>query len=435
MGNPKTSSLPGCLISSIQQKVNDVQYPGHTPGNSVGFWMDTLCIPVQEDLRELRKLCIANMRHIYSAATAVLVLETSIETMSAEAPVLERSLRIYTTKWLSRLWTYQEGALAQKLYFQFEGKSQELDEITAGIQQQHDHSVSQGRFLPFMVRANTMASSHFNFLNFIVQTEIDEGTVDEIGWMAFIPIAASYATRQTSRRTDETICAFTVLGFDVMPILAIKEDKEKGISSEDVADIRMQMLLIQVRKFDCSIIFNSRPRLQQEGFRWAPRSLIGGIDGSWGNSSGTDVELPESVLVRWGPRLSKVGLEVKGLPGLTITSIPVHFTTNNTKRFYLEPSSSFYYDVILVPDEKGGYPIWDAEASYCLVLAHQLKNVRECIAVLGRKIAPGPKLYHECLAWVELKQKETMNMMESVPVIPYKPERKRKTRENIWVIV
>ena len=91
--------------------------------------MDTLCIPVQEDLDDLRKLCISKMRYIYSAANAVLVLESSMQSMPSTTSIVDKNLKIYTSKWLHRLWTYQEGALAKQLFFQFEDTSEEIQEI------------------------------------------------------------------------------------------------------------------------------------------------------------------------------------------------------------------------------------------------------------------------------------------------------------------
>ncbi|THH14385.1 hypothetical protein EUX98_g9618, partial [Antrodiella citrinella] len=437
MGNPESSSLPGCLVASIQKKVDAVPHPDRPA--RVGFWMDTLCIPVSEDLRELRKLCIASMRHVYSLAYAVLVLEASVEAMSSHASVIEKTLAIYTTKWLRRLWTYQEGSLAKTLYFQLQDGAQEMQTFIDDATQLSRRQGTEGCFAPFITKAEIIVSSHFAFVNHIISDEIMEGNMDNNRSMFLLPMASSYTSRQTSRKTDETICAATILAIDVMPILSIKEDKEHGLSADDVADIRMQMLLCTIGTFDAFFIFNARPRLKQQGFRWAPRSFMGGLEGSFGGHCDTEFGLPEAKVVKWGPDLSRVGLQVQRLPGLPISSLPESFTSTQSSRFYLDPAgltpSSFCYAVTLVPDHNGEYPVWNVNASYYLVLAHALKSNPESVAVLGKVIAPGPKLRHECLAWVELKQKNEGLGKDGLPVILIQLNRRDSGKGRSWVIV
>ncbi|THH32062.1 hypothetical protein EUX98_g2100 [Antrodiella citrinella] len=212
-----------------------------------------------------------------------------------------------------------------------------------------------------------------------------------------------------SVRTDETICASTIFGIDVMPLLAIREEKGR-ITSDDVADIRMQMLLCRIGRINANLVFNTRPRLQQQGFRWAPQSLLGGIKESVGVRSGTRNKSLDGVVMKWGPELSNFGLQVKGLPGLAIDPLPEHFTSSRATQFHLKPQGPglFYYTVTLVPDHNGQYPSWDASASYYLILAHTLEDDPESVAVLAKEVAPDLTVQHECLAWVELKQEDSV---------------------------
>ncbi len=79
--------------------------------------MDTLCVPVRNEFREDRHNGIRNMRHIYVAASAVLVLDSWILQIPSSAFLPDRYARLYQSEWIRRLWTYQEGALAKDLLY------------------------------------------------------------------------------------------------------------------------------------------------------------------------------------------------------------------------------------------------------------------------------------------------------------------------------
>lgn len=84
----------------------------------IPFWLDAICCPVKET--EDQKKAIQLMRSTYQKAYAVLVLDASIfcqnDKKLGDAEIL---LRIFSSRWISRLWTPQEGALAQRLFCQF----------------------------------------------------------------------------------------------------------------------------------------------------------------------------------------------------------------------------------------------------------------------------------------------------------------------------
>jgi hypothetical protein len=89
MGNPEENSLPECQLSRIQEMVDQVNFPGREPNDHVGFWMDTLCVPVKKEFRSYRDSCIRNMRHIYAATAAVLVLDSWLQAIPHTAHVLD----------------------------------------------------------------------------------------------------------------------------------------------------------------------------------------------------------------------------------------------------------------------------------------------------------------------------------------------------------
>ena len=61
LGNPRENSLPKCQLSRLQAMVNAL-YPDEI--HPVRFWMDTLCVPVGKEHKDLRKKSISLMRDL-----------------------------------------------------------------------------------------------------------------------------------------------------------------------------------------------------------------------------------------------------------------------------------------------------------------------------------------------------------------------------------
>ena len=73
---------------------------------------------------------LEKMRETYEDATHVLVLDPSLEGWdSSKYYALESMVRMFTCGWMQRLWTLQEGTLAQRLWFQFSQGPVEYDQL------------------------------------------------------------------------------------------------------------------------------------------------------------------------------------------------------------------------------------------------------------------------------------------------------------------
>ena len=142
LGNLSENSLPRCQISRLRTMIQDlpdmqvmnVQHIGQSDGNTLSeklvrlvesawnvlrsrktvyFWLDTLCIPLNE---EYRQKAIATMAQIYAAAETVLVLDSHMQQLlhvEATDPILATHLTV--SPWMSRSWPLQEGAVASNL--------------------------------------------------------------------------------------------------------------------------------------------------------------------------------------------------------------------------------------------------------------------------------------------------------------------------------
>ncbi|KAH7112955.1 hypothetical protein B0J11DRAFT_542350 [Dendryphion nanum] len=115
LGNPAENALPACQLTYLAARLHDIY--GHS---NCLFWFDTLCIPVKKEHEKLRDLSIDNMASIYAGANAVLVLDR--ELMNTKPVSLQECLaRITCSVWMCRSWTLQEGILAHRCLFQFNG--------------------------------------------------------------------------------------------------------------------------------------------------------------------------------------------------------------------------------------------------------------------------------------------------------------------------
>ncbi|CAM6002077.1 unnamed protein product [Sphagnum balticum] len=225
------------------------------------FWIDTLCIPVGESFAEYRKLAIQRMRSTYQRAKKVLVLDKEILSGSRDARPRERVVRIVLSTWMRRLWTFQEGFLAQDLLFQFRDGPCLLEDIWRAEEQSSHALWSSG--------GTTLAA--------MFMVPMSHAKTDPNPERIFISTFTNLQWRSTTRAGDETLCVAVILGLDPLPLLNIAS-RDAFATSQDtktLLDKRMHLLLHLIKRFAPGIMFLSGNRLSQNGFKWAPTSLLG----------------------------------------------------------------------------------------------------------------------------------------------------------------
>ena len=90
-----------------------------TSRESMLFWIDTLCIPVNSQSSDLRMKAINKMDAVYAHAREVLVLDSEIQRLNIkETHPCELLVRLAYSSWMGRSWTLQEGAIGRATYFQ-----------------------------------------------------------------------------------------------------------------------------------------------------------------------------------------------------------------------------------------------------------------------------------------------------------------------------
>lgn len=322
LGNPNENTLPECQLKRIQQLVNmaskhvatdswDESNPPITTKGSKDnqwFWMDTLCVPVQPEAKQLRKHAIRRMRQTYQDAQLSLVIDTTL----MRTPIAEVCLnpmdpgaflvfaQILSSPWSGRLWTLQESLLAKRVYIIFGGDGSylsmlDLDDIFRLLQVTAAKQVSE--------RGSMVSNQACYFMETLRRA-------DSTATVKLESIFGALAHRSTSRRSDETLCIASLLDLDPGPMLEVGGDGS-GMSEDNLADARMVQLLRCMHEIPSNILFSPTPRLSISNFTWAPRSFLG--------SCFSTHRMTQGVLTPAGLELTLDGIIISDKQGIVLT--------------------------------------------------------------------------------------------------------------------
>ncbi|EEA28671.1 conserved hypothetical protein [Talaromyces marneffei ATCC 18224] len=136
LGNPKSNALPACQLKRLDRYLSGLRDFGPNLFNGFSFldplklpiglykawraedapplfWLDTLCIPVNDKAVRRDAICLMGM--IYGGATQVVVLDLAIQRMNFDSDNIPAVLSyLPSSAWLSRCWTLQEGSLGSR---------------------------------------------------------------------------------------------------------------------------------------------------------------------------------------------------------------------------------------------------------------------------------------------------------------------------------
>jgi len=242
------------------------------------LWLDTLCCPVAPD--EAKKLSLIKMHQVYEQASIVLVLDSSLRSYStASMDTLEVLARVFTSRWLKRVWTLEEGALAKRLWFQFADKALSLAELKAKMETIWPNNLQQ-KTIFFDIRYEIDRIEQF------FQPKGHDGSGPNLK-----TLDEALLYRKISNASDEPICIGTLMGLSAKAILTPGDDildalRENDNLDEDgqhllqlkLRDARMKvvwkLLAEKFKSLPAQIIFFEEQRIDAQGFRWAPRSFL-----------------------------------------------------------------------------------------------------------------------------------------------------------------
>ena len=309
LGNPSSCSVPRCQLShisklakSLEKSITVVEELGLSEGKATDkpllIWLDTLCCPVSPP--EAKSLALAQMRRTYEDAKHVLVLDASIECFpSDELHVTETLARIFTSGWMSRLWTLQETRLARSLWIQFKDRPVELDRLMVQLSQESSADV---RYLPF----NLDMVAHHRAVrpSFYSKYTNETSSVGKALWY----IDSALHHRSTTVATDEPLCIATLLDLPIQELLGVPPTAPARTA--EVWDLIAE----KYTGIPQQIVTFEQPRLSEPGKHWVPQTFLA--------TTGQDLYSPSTRMERWlNPKLATIhpaGL-LTTFPGFTLS--------------------------------------------------------------------------------------------------------------------
>lgn len=265
MGSNTEDGLPRCVLEVLLERAEKY--------GRQHIWIDSLCVP-----REIssRNEAIKLMAKTYEDASITVVLDSSIRTASFDLTprgIEHTLLSLVTSTWMQRLWTLQEACLSHRLIFQFKNIMATSIDIYLGlVKALNDHW-----------HVNPVVQVLANeFLKLISSSE------ETAGWLSKKPelghLSRMLQRRRTSKLRDETAAVAGLMNVDVAPLL-----------ETDNPDERMRKFLVLLRRIPSDIIMSPLPRLDLDGFRWAPKSFMSheNTHRRWGLSTGDRVQWAE----------------------------------------------------------------------------------------------------------------------------------------------
>ena len=269
LGNPRATALPRCQLSRLKALIDNVDFKFVDTSTVLDhpedalemlLWCDTLCCPVVS--KEAQSMALSQMYRTYDEASVVLVLDRSlISHRFGGMTVDEACLRIAASRWMTRLWTLQEGALAAKkgrLWFQFTKTALPAQTLYNHIVKVHKKDIQRRG-----VMDSVMGRFHTFLRLFDVQSSNNQGAQME-------DIVRGLLYRSVTVPSDEPLIIATLLALDLSPILASE-------SAE-----RMNTLWQIIGTSPCGInkhiLFHTGPKIHERGLRWAPQSLLSADD-------------------------------------------------------------------------------------------------------------------------------------------------------------
>jgi Heterokaryon incompatibility protein (HET) len=236
LGNPSSNSLPGCQLRHLFQLIREIST------SEVHLWIDTISVPVT---KEHKKIALKTLGQVYRQAHHVLVIDRHLLQVGTDS--FERQIQLQSSEWIGRLWTFQEGRLAQNLFVQFKDGAIPASELLQ---------------MPLEIGEDGMRAMFCDFywdragpLSCILTHETDRTS-------RFLNLAPALAFRSVTDPNDEPICIATLLELDF----------DRFQSEPSMVDIYQSLT-----ELPRDILFLRGPHLHVPGFRWAPSTFMTGV--------------------------------------------------------------------------------------------------------------------------------------------------------------
>jgi hypothetical protein len=291
LGNAEYNSLPKCQLSYIRERASNMNtsessLPANSRAGGSGnppllIWIDTLCCPKKP--AEAKKLAVNQMRSTYAGAQEVLVLDAELQCYDFHTIGLIESLaRFYTSGWLNRVWTLQEGILGRRIWIQFKDGSFDLDQLMLNLSLANETDLKLRPFLYDLIKEHRSLRPSFFYSKNAFSKQAQSRSEQErsnIG-RKLVQLVEALAYRSVSKPEDEALCIGTLLDLP-----AVYDLKDLGNASTRMGKI-WQLIAQAYGGIPQQLLSFVCPGLKDKGLKWAPQSFLGQTMRLLGQSSG-----------------------------------------------------------------------------------------------------------------------------------------------------
>ncbi|KAF8419480.1 hypothetical protein EV426DRAFT_720020 [Tirmania nivea] len=163
---------------------------------------------------------------------------------ASRASRMEKCTRLLCSAWVRRLWTYQEAILSKNGSY--------CDKLELQFADGPVH------FQSLLRSPKSLCHSEKALQSLLLALPL---TGDEAFRLSTLARALKYRT--TNRQEDEAICLSSVLGLDMAKVTQLQRLED-----------RMVAFYSQINSVPRNLIFRNMPRLDIDGYGWAPLSLL-----------------------------------------------------------------------------------------------------------------------------------------------------------------
>ncbi|KAH9206458.1 hypothetical protein DL95DRAFT_469591 [Leptodontidium sp. 2 PMI_412] len=266
LGNPHSNRLRVCKLDQLQTLASGIEHARatHRIGSGalkvsyvslskplIPFWIDTICCPTHPP--EAQTLGIKMLQQTYKEASSVIVLDSYLQrAVFWKTSKQEILLRVECSRWMHRLWTLQEGSLANELFLQFSDGPVDYFAVYNRFKEVVDAGDTVARNLHINF---TLTSSVFN--RNLFRPEVSSKIASQAIYRAM-------QYRSTTVKSDEAICIANTLSLDIEQVLQAGKDSQ----------LAMSVIWKLLPYVDSCIIFSTTPKLKISGFGWAPETFL-----------------------------------------------------------------------------------------------------------------------------------------------------------------
>lgn len=271
-GNRKANVLNQCVLDLFMQLFRQIKYSKTqtSPIAPENFWIDTLAIPVQAEYNDQRKSAIRSMYRIYTGAKYTIVLDAGLMSVSRGEGYAQPAMSISVSRWMTRLWTWQEAVLSKELHFNFSDEIVSMDHLEALYEEESASLNSTVTLASHKYSHGIMKNERKNKSRAILGPDsTPEDRKLKPGFVAAAWKALQWRT--TTHLEHETLALATLLDLET-------DDFADRADDSQIHRRMMKLLDLLAARQPClippGIIFLPGPRISEKGYRWAPQTWL-----------------------------------------------------------------------------------------------------------------------------------------------------------------